>query len=235
MLIENSFTVPASIDVVWTYLLDVEKVVVCMPGAQLTEAIDDSSWKGKVGIKLGPVSLSFSGKVSLVERDDDAHRVVLSGSGMEQRGKGRAAATVTTTAKAVEDGTRVEVVQDLQVQGQVASMSRGMMQDVSSKLTKQFAECLARSIVATPGDRGSEGGGAARPIPSEAPASPSRPDVAPTGSPARAADAPASRDASEGGAAPAGAKLNGLSLLAGALWSSLRRALARLFTRLLKR
>jgi uncharacterized protein len=148
MLIENSFEVPAPIDYVWNYMQDVQKVVVCMPGAQLTETIDDDHYKGKILIKLGPVSLSFNGKVSIEERDDAAHRVVMKGSGMEQRGKGAASATVTSTLEEVPNGTLVKVVQDLKVQGQAAQFSRGMMQDVSSKLTKQFAECLKTNMAA---------------------------------------------------------------------------------------
>ena len=57
MEIENEFTVPAPIDHVWAYLLDVERVAPCMPGAELTEVVDDHTWKGKVNMKLGPVSL----------------------------------------------------------------------------------------------------------------------------------------------------------------------------------
>ena len=156
MLIENSFEVPAPIDRVWAYMLDVEKVVPCMPGAELTETIDESHWKGKVTVKLGPVSLSFAGKVEMQERDEVGHKVVLKGSGMEQRGKGAASATVTTTLEETTDGTRVAIVQDLIVQGQAAQFSRGMMQDVSSKLTKQFADCLQANMAseeqATPGE-----------------------------------------------------------------------------------
>ena len=148
MLLENSFEVPAPIEQVWNYMLDVEKVVVCMPGAQLTEAVDDQNYKGKITIKLGPVSLSFNGKVSIEERDDSAHRVVLKGSGMEQRGKGAASATVTSTLEEVPNGTLVKVVQDLKVQGQAAQFSRGMMQDVSAKLTQQFADCLKTNMAA---------------------------------------------------------------------------------------
>jgi uncharacterized protein len=148
MLIENSFDVPAPIDYVWNYMLDVEKVVVCMPGAQLTETVDDSNYKGKITIKLGPVSLSFNGKVSIEERDESAHRVVMKGSGMEQRGKGAASATITSTLEEGPTGTLVKVVQDIKVQGQAAQFSRGMMQDVSSKLTKQFAECLKANMAA---------------------------------------------------------------------------------------
>ncbi len=146
MLLENSFEVPGSLDRVWPYLLDVERIVPCMPGAELSETVDDRNWKGKVTIKLGPVSLAFAGKVTMVERDDDAHRVVLKGSGMEQRGKGAASATITSSAQETAQGTLVKVVQDLQVQGQAAQMARGMMQDVTTRLTQQFADCLKANL-----------------------------------------------------------------------------------------
>jgi carbon monoxide dehydrogenase subunit G len=146
VLLENSFEVAASIDEVWPYLLDVEKVVVCMPGAELTETIDEDNYKGRIKIRLGPVSLAFAGTVTVAERDDAQHRVVLKGSGMEQRGKGRASVSVTATAEESPGGTNVQIVQDLQIQGQIASMSRGMMNDVTAKLTKQFADCLQTNI-----------------------------------------------------------------------------------------
>lgn len=147
MLIENSFEVSAPIDRVWSYLLDVEQVVPCMPGAELTETIDESNWKGKVTIKLGPVSLAFAGKVNMEERDEGAHRAVLKASGMEQRGKGAASAIITSTLEAAtSDSTIVNIVQDLKVSGQAAQFSRGMMQDVTNKLTQQFADCLQANM-----------------------------------------------------------------------------------------
>jgi carbon monoxide dehydrogenase subunit G len=212
VLLENSFEVPAEIDRVWAYLLDVESVVVCMPGAEITEAVDERSWKGKVMVKLGPVSLSFAGKVDMAERDDDAHRVVLKGSGMEQRGKGRAAATITTTAEQTSDGTRVNVVQDLQIQGQVASMSRGMMKDVTAKLTKQFAECLETNLRA-----GEE------------------PSREPTPAAAREARAAGEQVASPTPGVPGpparSGEVKGFSLLLGALAGAVRRLFDRLFRR----
>jgi carbon monoxide dehydrogenase subunit G len=148
MLIENSFDVSAPIDHVWSYLQDIERVVPCMPGAELTETIDESNWKGKVTIKLGPVSMAFAGKVTLEELDEAAHRAVLKASGMEQRGKGAASATITSTLEEAPEGTRVKIVQDLKVSGQAAQFSRGMMQDVSNKLTQQFADCLQKNMQA---------------------------------------------------------------------------------------
>ena len=148
MLIENTFDVSAPIDQVWSYLLDVEKVVPCMPGAELTETIDERNWKGKVTIKLGPVSLAFAGKVTMEELDEAAHRAVLKASGMEQRGKGAASATITSTLEQSPEGTRVQIVQDLRVSGQAAQFSRGMMQDVSNRLTREFADCLQANMQA---------------------------------------------------------------------------------------
>ena len=148
MLIENTFDVSAPIDQVWSYLLDVEKVVPCMPGAELTETIDERNWKGKVTIKLGPVSLAFAGKVTMEQLDEAAHRAVLKASGMEQRGKGAASATITSTLEQSPEGTRVQIVQDLRVSGQAAQFSRGMMQDVSNKLTREFADCLKTNMQA---------------------------------------------------------------------------------------
>ncbi|MGH2750043.1 MAG: SRPBCC family protein [Actinomycetota bacterium] len=207
MEIENSFEVPAAQETVWAYLLDVEKVVVCMPGASLTETIDDTHWKGKLTMKLGPVSLNFAGKVELAERDDEAHRVVLKGSGMEQRGKGAASATVTSQLESLEGGgTRVRVVQDIKVSGQAAQFSRGMMQDVSAKLTKQFSDCLKTNISVEEAE-------AASAIPEAAEANPDA--VEPRVPPQRVSAKPVS----------------GLSLAFGALASALARFFKRLFGR----
>ena len=146
MELENRFEIPVSADRVWAYLLDIERVVVCMPGAELTETIDDSNFKGKVTVKVGPVTLSFQGRVTMTERDDQVHRVVLKARGMEQRGKGAAEATITSTLEESDGTTRVTVIQDLKVTGQAAQLSRGMMEDVTAKLTRQFADCIKANL-----------------------------------------------------------------------------------------
>jgi carbon monoxide dehydrogenase subunit G len=146
--IENEFTVPAPLDHVWAYLLDVERVAPCMPGAELTETIDETSWKGKVNMKLGPVSLGFAGTVSMEERDDAEHRVVLRARGMEEKGKGAANAAVTSWLEPGQGETRVKMTADIQLSGAVAQLSRGLLPEVSRKLTAQFAECLHESMLA---------------------------------------------------------------------------------------
>jgi uncharacterized protein len=148
MQIENEFTVPAPIDEVWSHLLDVERVAPCMPGAELTESVDERTWKGKVNMRLGPVSLSFAGIVTMEDRDDAAHRVVLRAKGMEQKGKGAANASVTSWLETGENETTVKMVADVQLTGSVAQLSRGLLPEVSRKLTGEFAECLRTSMLA---------------------------------------------------------------------------------------
>jgi len=148
VLIENEFVVQAPADRVWSYLLDVERVAPCMPGAQLTEVVDDHTWKGKTAIKVGPVSLAFAGTVVMEERDDAGHRVVLNAKGMEQRGKGAASAKVESHLEEAGDATKVVMKTDLTISGAVAQYGRGMVLDISQRLTKEFADCLQASIAA---------------------------------------------------------------------------------------
>jgi carbon monoxide dehydrogenase subunit G len=141
--------VPAPIDRAWAYLLDVERVAPCAPGAELTETVDDRTWKGTITMKLGPVSLSFAGTVTINERDDANHRVVLAARGLETRGKGAASATVTSwLEERGPDATLVRMQADISLTGTVAQLSRGLLPDVSKRLTAEFADCLRDAITA---------------------------------------------------------------------------------------
>lgn len=150
MLIENEFEVPATLETAWQYLIDVERVAPCAPGAELTEVVDEHTWKGKINMKLGPIALSFAGTVTIAERDDANHRVVLKAQGQEQKGKGAASASVTSWLEpSGSDGaTTVKMQADITLTGTVAQLSRGLLPDVSARLTEQFAECLRESMTA---------------------------------------------------------------------------------------
>ena len=146
MLIENEFAVAAPVDFLWEYLLDVERIAPCMPGAELTDVVDDRNWKGKLNMKFGPVSMSFAGTVTVESRDDTAHRVVLAAKGMEQKGKGAASAKVTSWLEPGNGTTTVKMQADITLTGAAAQMSRGLIPEISKKLTQQFADCLEASM-----------------------------------------------------------------------------------------
>jgi uncharacterized protein len=172
MQIENEFTVAQPVEPLWAYLLDVEKIAPCMPGAELTEHVDDTTWKGKVNVAFGPVKLSFAGTVQLRERDDSAHRVTLAAKGMEAKGKGAATANVTSWLEPVDaSSTLVHMQADITLTGAAAQLSRGLLPEISKQMTQRFADCLQDSMGAptSPDAAGATDGGtdtAAAPAPS---------------------------------------------------------------------
>jgi carbon monoxide dehydrogenase subunit G len=168
MLIEDSFTVHTPVDRLWAVLQDVEAIAPCMPGAELTEAVDERTWRGKMHVRFGPVQMAFTGTVVVEERDDAAHRATLSAKGTEQRGKGAANARVESWLEpAGDDGTTVHIRSDLTITGAAAQLSRGLLPEISKLLTKQFADCLEAKLNEQPDVPPTAA--AAEPAPSAAP------------------------------------------------------------------
>jgi carbon monoxide dehydrogenase subunit G len=162
--LENSFEVPAAPERAWDLLLDVPRVVPCMPGAELKETVDDSNWKADVAVKLGPVSLKFATDVKREEVDEAARRVTLSANGREMRGRGAARAKVESSLAAANGGTRVDIVTDQTLSGPAAQYGRGMVADVSSQLVGRFADCLQKRLEATPAEAQQAVTAAAEPV-----------------------------------------------------------------------
>jgi carbon monoxide dehydrogenase subunit G len=142
----HEFTVPASIDDAWATFNDLERVAPCFPGASLT-SFDGENFEGLVKVKLGPVSLLYTGTGRFVERDEAAHRAVIEAKGKDKRGNGTAAANVTASLESAGDATtKVTVSTDLSITGKPAQFGRGVIQDVSDKLLRQFSGCLETKL-----------------------------------------------------------------------------------------
>ncbi|WP_328301897.1 MULTISPECIES: SRPBCC family protein [unclassified Actinomycetospora] len=207
MKLENEFTVPVDIDTVFDALNDPEKVTPCFPGATL-DSRDGDDFTGTVKVKLGPISMTYKGKGTFVERDKTNHKVVVDAQGRDSRGNGTASAKATLTM--TDDGgkTKVNVLTEMQVTGKPAQFGRGVMADVGDKILGQFASCLAdefgsstsggpAAATVTGTDTGSTGGNGTGPAP-EAVASG---DAAPVTGP------PAPAPVSSGSGAPAAAAM----------------------------
>ncbi len=93
MELEHSFTVPVPMSRVWDVLLDVEQVAPCMPGATL-DSVDGDQIKGRIKVKVGPISMTYAGTAKFTEKDADKGIVTLEASGKETKGSGTASATV---------------------------------------------------------------------------------------------------------------------------------------------
>ena len=150
MKVENAFDVPASVDEAWRLLNDVPEVVPCMPGAELVEVVGDDAWKAKLHVRLGPIALQFLADVTREQVDEAAHRAVLAVRAREAKGRGSAEATIESSLAAAEAGTHVALVIELALRGAVAQYGRGVVADVASRLTAQFADCIAAKLAAAP-------------------------------------------------------------------------------------
>ena len=146
MRIDSSFHVPAERGAAWALLMDVPRVVPCMPGATLVEEVDDDNWKANMSVKLGPIGLSFASDVHREHADEQAGVVRLALNAREVKGRGSARATIESTLTAVDGGTNVDIVTDLNLSGSVAQYGRGIVQDVTQQLVAQFATCLQSQL-----------------------------------------------------------------------------------------
>ncbi len=148
MKFDNAFEVPLPPDAAWNLLLDVRRIAPCMPGAELTEVLDERSFKGRVAVRLGPVALSFAGTARFDEVDAQARRAQVKAQGTDQKGRGGANAVITFTMLPSGAGTRVDIATDLNLSGSVAQYGRGagMIQAVAAELIGQFAVALRAMI-----------------------------------------------------------------------------------------
>jgi carbon monoxide dehydrogenase subunit G len=139
MLIKSDFEVAQPVEKVWEFFDNIPQVAACLPGAALTEDLGDDKYRGTVSIRMGPVKMQFGGTATIKERDDAAKRIVVDAAGADEKGRGQASMLVTATLTPVGRGTKVGVVQDLQLSGAAAQYGRGMISDVTAILMRDFA------------------------------------------------------------------------------------------------
>lgn len=144
MKLEHSFVIDEDVDVAWDVLNDVHTVAHCLPGATIDE-VDGDEVVGRCRIKLGPISLTYTGRAEFVVRDRDARRIVVDGQAKDGS-HGRAAMTVTASLAEEGASTRVKLVTDLRITGKPAQFGQGVMADVGERLIGQFAGALAAQL-----------------------------------------------------------------------------------------
>lgn len=150
MQIENSFSVKAAPDRVYEFLLDVNNVVSCVPGAELSEVVDPNTFKGKVRIKVGPVTVNYNGTARITSRDADTRTATLEAEGRETTGSGTAQATTIMAVAADGETSTITLTTDFTVVGRIAQFGRGIMEDVSRHLVGQAAECIQSKLEGPP-------------------------------------------------------------------------------------
>src|SRR3981189_1189771 len=144
MEFDNSFEVPLPPAEAWKVLLDIERIAPCMPGAALTEVVGKDTYKGKIGVRLGPGGLTFAGIVKFEDIDDAEHPARVSAQGTDAKGRGGANAASVFRLEPAGSGSKVLVHTNLTLSGAVAQYGRGVgiIQATATQIMNQFAKAL---------------------------------------------------------------------------------------------
>lgn len=136
--IEKEFHLEQPIAKVWEYLSDPTKIVECVPGASITEKIDDRNYKGQVTTSFGPVKASYNGEITISELDKDNYKMILVGKGVDSKGKGSADMTMNGSLIEKDGGTAVKFIMDVSIVGMLAQFGARLIKDVSDQLLGKF-------------------------------------------------------------------------------------------------
>jgi uncharacterized protein len=145
--IEKTFQVQEPLNRVWKFLSDPRKVAGCIPGAQITEAVDDRTYKGLIKVQVGPSVTDYRGEAHIELLDNEQHEIQMVGKGQDVRGKGSASMRMTGQARALADGTtEVVTVSEVNVVGLLAQLGARMIQEVSNKMFAEFTANLRMQL-----------------------------------------------------------------------------------------
>jgi uncharacterized protein len=154
--IEKTFHVQQPLGLVWSFLSDPRKVVTCVPGARLTEQVDENNYKGSITVKVGPSVTDYNCEVQIVRADPQNHEIEILGKGLDVRGRGSASMKMTGKLKALEEGrTEVTSLSELNVVGILAQMGARVITEVSNVMFGEFTRNLEKRLAApadSPGD-----------------------------------------------------------------------------------
>ncbi len=138
--LEKTFHVNEPIDKVWDYLSDPSKIVTCVPGAALTEKVDDSNYKGEVTMKFGPIKAKYNGLMTFEEMDKANHKMVLKGKGVDDKGTGSADMLLNGTLVEKDGGTEVSYSMEISIMGKLAQFGSRLITDVSNQVFNTFVD-----------------------------------------------------------------------------------------------
>jgi carbon monoxide dehydrogenase subunit G len=147
--LDKTFPIAAPQGTAWKFLQDIPGVAGCMPGAEITESLDENNYKGRIKAKIGPATMAFNGDIEIKGIDADKHELHLIGHGQDT--KGTSSATMDLTARVVSTGEgqcelKGEAV--VSVTGKAASLGGRMMTQVADQILNQFGKNFANNVMA---------------------------------------------------------------------------------------
>ena len=161
--LEKTYPMPVPSAVVWRLLQDVEAVAACMPGAKITERVDETHYKGTVTSRVGPATLSFSGTIEVLEVDAANMQLRMIGKGADRSGSSGASMDLTARVEAADEGkSNLVGNSEVAMTGKAATFGGRMIVPVAEQILKQFAGNFAKRVqdmaAETPADSGAQSG-----------------------------------------------------------------------------
>ena len=148
--IDKAFPIPASPAATWAVLSNIEAVASCMPGARITERVDDTHYKGTVAVKVGPASLSFRGEIEVMSLDAAARSLRLVAKGTDTTGSSAASMELTASVEDADGGmSTLKGLCESSVSGKAAAFGGRLMNSVSDQILEQFAGNFAAKVAAS--------------------------------------------------------------------------------------
>ena len=141
--ITKTFQVKEPVEQVWKLLSDPRRVATCVPGAKITEQVDEKTYKGTISVRVGPSATDYKGELQIVRLDAENHEMEILGKGQDVKGRGSASMKMTSKLRGLEDGgTEVTSVAEVNVVGILAQMGSRVISEVSNIMFGQFTEEL---------------------------------------------------------------------------------------------
>lgn len=160
VVLDKKYPVAAGLDASWAVLSNMHELATCMPGAQITEDIDATHYKGSVRVKVGPAVAAFAGTIEVLTLDPATRTLKMLGKGADKSGSS-ASMALTATLVAAEDGnSTLEGHAEVIVNGKFAQFGGRMMTSVSDMILLQFAEVFSQKAQALQGAAAPAGGAA---------------------------------------------------------------------------
>ena len=145
--IEKSFEVPQSITLVWEHLIDPEKIMDCVPGVTIEEKVGENHYKGKVGMKFGPMGVKYDADIFYDEINLENQKIILSGNGIDTKGNGNAEMKMTIDIQDLsKNGVQVKALMDVVINGKVAQFGSRLINPVVNQLFKQFVTNFSKKL-----------------------------------------------------------------------------------------
>ena len=145
--LDKSFEVPQSTDLVWEHLIDPEKIMDCVPGVTIDEKVGDNHYKGKVGMKFGPMGVKYDADIHYNEIDKANRKIIITGEGVDSKGNGNAEMMMTIDLiERAEGGVKLDAIMDVTVNGKIAQFGSRLITTVSNQLFKQFVSNFSKKL-----------------------------------------------------------------------------------------